>query len=57
MGCFSEQAMERQRQGAIERGEEREGRRGRGRESENARKNESLLRGIEAEQERRKSIF
>lgn len=49
--------MERQRQGAIERGEEREGRRGRGRESENARKNESLLRGKEAEQERRKSIF
>lgn len=53
MGCFSEQAMERQRE--IDRGEEREG--GRGRESENARKNESLVRGKEAEQERRKRIF
>lgn len=57
MGCFSEQAMERQRLGEIERGEEREGRRGRGRKTENARKNESLVRGKEAEQERRKRIF
>lgn len=49
--------MERQRLGEIERGEEREGRRGRGRKSENARKNESLVRGKEAEQEKRKRIF
>lgn len=49
--------MERQRQGEIERREEREGRRVRGRESENATTNESLVRGKEAEQERRKRIF